>query len=198
MGWCAEFACNINASCECRMVAGKRSCTCDACGAVCTGRYAGCKDVWLAGPTRSRGTRPPLPGRYGALERRPLDDLSAASPAGEVADAKVVAELLTAVHDLRLEMRTVLTMLSQQQAILALLVDDRRASGPTQAPPPPAPPPPSSSRPGPSPATSIRPGSTIERAIDALLPPSFPLTVASGTPPPTAAENPRPAAEGRG
>ncbi len=32
------------------MVAGESSCRCSTCGAVCEGRFAGCPEVWAAGP----------------------------------------------------------------------------------------------------------------------------------------------------
>ncbi len=50
MGWCAEFGVRIHDACGQPMAAGRTSCRCDVCGTECAGRYAGCKEVWAAGP----------------------------------------------------------------------------------------------------------------------------------------------------
>jgi hypothetical protein len=39
------------------MVAGATSCTCDACGTVCRGRFNGCPAVWARGPLAIGTTR---------------------------------------------------------------------------------------------------------------------------------------------
>lgn len=50
MGWCQEFAVEIEPACDHLMVAQRRSCKCWHCGAECTGRFAGCHEVWARGP----------------------------------------------------------------------------------------------------------------------------------------------------
>jgi hypothetical protein len=61
MGWCAEFGCGIEPSCDHPMVAGRQSCSCEVCGVGCAGRFPGCREVWAAGPktrpARKRGSR---------------------------------------------------------------------------------------------------------------------------------------------
>jgi len=59
------------------MVAGAASCTCAACGTECHGKFAACKDVWLAGPV----TRAPLEARYQAST--PVPTNGASSPPSE-------------------------------------------------------------------------------------------------------------------
>lgn len=147
MGWCAEFACDINSACASRMVAGKKSCSCSGCGATCSGRYPGCAAVWAAGPTPSRGSRPPLSGRAGRRVGRPTGEVAAEAVVSPLrppvpapaptpgTDAGALASMQVAIHELQIQMRTTLTMLSQQQSILALLVDDRRAAGPSRPAP---------------------------------------------------------------
>lgn len=56
MGWCSEFGCRIAPACDHPMVAGRQSCSCDICGEGCGGRFAGCREVWAAGP-KSRPAR---------------------------------------------------------------------------------------------------------------------------------------------
>jgi len=48
------------AACDHGMIAQARSCTCPQCGATCTGRFAGCAEVWARGP------------REGALHKREM------------------------------------------------------------------------------------------------------------------------------
>ncbi len=183
MGWCADFGCTIKSSCDHRMVAGQRSCTCDACGVVCGGKYSGCKEVWAAGPRPGATMRPSTPGRIGGRNGGPVaETISLPDPevrggyrgdredAGEAGDT--IEEIQASVLELRREMRTVLTMLSQQQAILALLVEGRpelrqRAAGDVGQP---------SNR-----------SSSVARALDALLSPGGPPVPSEG-----AATAPRP------
>lgn len=57
------------------MVAGEASCACPQCGTVCTGRFAGCAQVWRTGPTNGRG----------------LGEPTGAGPAELILPARVVA-----------------------------------------------------------------------------------------------------------
>ena len=50
MGRCYEFGPKIVEKCDHPMTAGSSSCSCEGCGAVCTGRFRGCADVWDKGP----------------------------------------------------------------------------------------------------------------------------------------------------
>ena len=75
MGWCADFGCTIKSSCDHRMVAGPRSCSCDACGVVCGGKYSGCKEVWAAGPRPGPTMRPSTPGRTGGRNGGPVAEV---------------------------------------------------------------------------------------------------------------------------
>ena len=139
MGWCGDFGCTIKSSCDHRMVAGPRSCSCDACGVVCGGKYSGCKEVWAAGPRPGLTMRPSTPGRAGGRNGAvslPDPEVRTGSPgvdvgagAGEGAGDSF-EEIQGSVLELRREMRAVLTMLSQQQAILAHLVEGRPESRP--------------------------------------------------------------------
>ncbi len=79
MGWCAEFGASIDAGCGHAMVAGLQSCSCPDCGAQCSGRFAGCADVWAAGPVRRR--------RQGA--EKAATSVAAPSPTGERAGQTV-------------------------------------------------------------------------------------------------------------
>jgi hypothetical protein len=49
------------------MVAGSSSCSCAVCGAVCTGRFAGCPEVWERGPVHAK-----LDGRRLSIQDRSL------------------------------------------------------------------------------------------------------------------------------
>jgi hypothetical protein len=46
VGVCLEFGPQISEGCAHPMEAGEQSCTCPQCGAVCTGRFGGCPQVW--------------------------------------------------------------------------------------------------------------------------------------------------------
>lgn len=181
MGWCADFGCTIKSSCDHRMVAGTRSCSCDACGVVCGGKYAGCKEVWAAGPRPGPAIRPAFPSRTGGrvggtvTEVIPLPDPEIRPRPGDG-----VGEIQESVDQLRQEMRTVLTMLSQQQQILALLVEGGRD--------------PREGRPRP-PRDSDAAGraTSVARALDALLQPGAPPVPSEGAARPKADGKPRPA-----
>ncbi len=141
MGWCGDFGCTINAACDHRMIAGPRSCSCDTCGVVCGGKYAGCKEVWAVGPRPGPRVRPAFPGRANAgagarTGEASMAELALPGPAIRLPAGDGIDRIQTSVEGLRQEMHNVLTMLSQQQAILAMLVEARR-------PPPPARPHPS-------------------------------------------------------
>ena len=186
MGWCADFGCTIKSSCDHRMVAGPRSCSCDACGVVCGGKYAGCKEVWAAGPRPGPSTRPAFPGRTGGrsggriTEVIPLPDPEIRARPNEGID-----EVRESVDHLRQEMRTVLTMLSQQQQILALLVESGRVEGgrdPREGRPRPTRDPDAASR-----------AASVARAFDELLQPGQSAAPAEGATKPKSGGNPRPA-----
>ena len=53
------------------MTAGASSCSCDGCGAVCTGRFRGCVDVWDKGPRHVAARRP---GSSHRLDTAPAGD----------------------------------------------------------------------------------------------------------------------------
>src|SRR3954469_2771862 len=69
MGWCYEFGPQIGEHCDHPMVAGERSCTCSACGAVCTGRFTGCSEVWARRQTTSVVELPHRPAVLRFVER---------------------------------------------------------------------------------------------------------------------------------
>ena len=69
MGWCHEFGPQIAESCEHPMTAGATSCSCEVCGTVCTGRFAGCAAVWARGPREVAVNAP----HVGSSERGTID-----------------------------------------------------------------------------------------------------------------------------
>jgi hypothetical protein len=150
---------------------------------VCGGKYSGCKEVWAAGPRPGPTTRPSSPGRAGRSGGPVSETISISDPElrGQSSERGVagesIEEIQGSVLELRREMRTVLTMLSQQQAILALLVEDR--------PDP---------RPRPLRDTGQRSNrsSSVARAFDALLPGGQPIpSEGAGNPnPPSPAARP--------
>ncbi|MBW3548159.1 MAG: hypothetical protein KY452_08530 [Actinobacteria bacterium] len=58
MGRCYEFGPKIVEGCDHPMTAEPSSCSCERCGAVCTGRFRGCADVWDKGPRHVAARRP--------------------------------------------------------------------------------------------------------------------------------------------
>jgi DNA repair exonuclease SbcCD ATPase subunit len=83
MGWCHEFGPQITESCDHPMAAGPSSCSCERCGAFCTGRFGGCADVWDKAP----GSTVPVPLatvrlRAGTGERVPAPDRQSPPSAG--------------------------------------------------------------------------------------------------------------------
>lgn len=52
MGFCHEFAVQVAADCDVGMLAAADHCACPGCGFSCPGRFAGCPQVWAAGPVR--------------------------------------------------------------------------------------------------------------------------------------------------
>jgi hypothetical protein len=105
VGWCSDFGPHIKEGCDHAMVAGKASCSCGVCGAVCTGRFDACASVWAAGPrevhllasdngrtgvnaTLISGAESRGPRRGGAPAKRPRlrggapDDQTAGTPNG--------------------------------------------------------------------------------------------------------------------
>lgn len=58
MGWCHAFGPQIREGCDHAMVAGRDSCSCAECGAVCHGLFPGCASVWAAGPRRVTVVKP--------------------------------------------------------------------------------------------------------------------------------------------
>ena len=69
MGWCHEFGPQIAETCDHPMTAGATSCSCEICGTVCTGRFAGCSAVWARGPREVAVNAPHL----GKFENGQLD-----------------------------------------------------------------------------------------------------------------------------
>lgn len=136
MGWCADFGCTIRSACDHRMVPGAGACTCGACGVVCKGRYAGCKEVWAAGPRPGAAVRPPPPFR---AELGPNEQAKAVARPGPVPEVPAagddtLARIAGTIDGLCEQVRLLLLMVSQQQAILAMLVDDRRAAPASRRP----------------------------------------------------------------
>lgn len=118
------------------MVPGAGACTCGACGVVCKGRYAGCKEVWAAGPRPGAAVRPPPPFR---AELGPNEQAKAAARPGPVPEVPAagddtLARIAGTIDGLCEQVRLLLLMVSQQQAILAMLVDDRRAAPASRRP----------------------------------------------------------------
>ncbi len=125
MGWCQEFGLQITIGCDHAMVAGRDSCSCPGCGAVCTGRLAGCPLVWdAAAPPPGIGYATPLALGTGPLlertgatngkaaSRRSDDQVPAAAGyepdvlAVELVDASEAdGDLRQICEDLKLEMR---------------------------------------------------------------------------------------------
>jgi hypothetical protein len=62
MGWCHEFGTQVHLGCDHPMVAGANACHCDECGFVCTGKFAGCPDVWARAPNPVLGHHGSDPG----------------------------------------------------------------------------------------------------------------------------------------
>jgi hypothetical protein len=86
VGLCTEFGPRIQPGCDHPMVAEGNACACPSCGAVCTGRFNGCAQVWARGPVQlalrsgsethivTNGTSPPTDAGNGAKasdQRRP-------------------------------------------------------------------------------------------------------------------------------
>src|ERR1700694_5755663 len=68
---CQEFGPDIKPGCDHAMVAGARSCGCDACGVICEGLFLGCREVWIRGPQ-------PIVIRPATFAEPPRSDESAA------------------------------------------------------------------------------------------------------------------------
>src|SRR5919106_5602520 len=65
MGWCHEFGVDIDERCDHQMVPNAHACRCEACGAICEGRFEGCARVWAPGPLEIKIVRPPRDSRRG-------------------------------------------------------------------------------------------------------------------------------------
>lgn len=86
MGWCQEFGPQIYEGCDHAMVAGPSACSCSHCGAVCTGKFGGCANVWAKGPRQA--LMRPVPVRATLVTER----LPAQPPPGAQDDAAEAAD----------------------------------------------------------------------------------------------------------
>lgn len=77
MGRCYEFGPKIVEKCAHPMTAGSSSCSCEVCGAVCTGRFRGCADVWDKGPRHVAASGP---GSSHRLDTAPAGDTPHGAP----------------------------------------------------------------------------------------------------------------------
>lgn len=147
MGWCHEFGVDIDERCDHPMVAATDSCRCEACGAVCEGRFKGCARVWERGPIVLDITRPPRDGSRGGrattgapaassaeLARsngRGTPDASA-RPAvrhsGTVTDTEADTELIATIEGIRAELRGLTAVLEEaprhrEERLMVLALD---------------------------------------------------------------------------
>jgi hypothetical protein len=119
MGWCSAFGPQIREGCDHAMVAGKDSCSCADCGAVCLGLFKGCAHVWAAGPRSVVLTRPtsgqrslvpisatPVEAATEAVRSTPAGPAVAAGAAAVVAAGAVVPADAGAVGEVTAAMET--------------------------------------------------------------------------------------------
>ena len=129
MGWCSEFGCGIEPSCDHPMVAGRQSCSCDVCGVGCGGRFAGCREVWAAGPkvrpARTRGLRsiPVAATTVPAVQPRGQVEAPAARPV--VFEDDRLRSMSETVDRMGRQLRGVVKLLNQQPAAPAPTDDTR-------------------------------------------------------------------------
>ena len=101
------------------MVAGRQSCSCEVCGTGCSGRFAGCRQVWAAGPkprpARKRGTRT-IP----VAATRPMDAGAPLPSPPSTVPAAVNDERLRSINEtvdrMGRQLRGVVKLLNQQTA----------------------------------------------------------------------------------
>src|SRR5438067_4917523 len=125
MGWCHEFGPQIREGCGHPMRAGESACVCPQCGVLCSGRFAGCAEVWARGPREVHVVSPPT-----TLARRTAVPAQAQRRAPEGAGAEqarneVLAWLQAAFDGLRDELRVLAGGLARQQAVLSDLSENR-------------------------------------------------------------------------
>jgi hypothetical protein len=104
MGWCHAFGPQIRAGCDHAMVAGRESCSCAHCGAVCHGLFSGCANVWAAGPREITLTRPHSTRESPTSTGTPLAPLPATTSAQELAPAQLAVDNLD-MRALRVDMQ---------------------------------------------------------------------------------------------
>jgi hypothetical protein len=88
------------------MIAGPSACTCDQCGTTCTGKFAGCPEVWARGP-QLQLVPPPARGGEGPRGSAPVPS----SP-----------PTASTVDGLRVEIEGLTRMMAVQQATIESLV----------------------------------------------------------------------------
>jgi hypothetical protein len=80
------------------MEAGEQSCTCPHCGAVCTGRFGGCRQVWANPIVLLTPVARPAARRAGAVEQTEAPPVEPVTPPVPPADYEQLrAELVRAV-----------------------------------------------------------------------------------------------------
>ncbi|MGI9032284.1 MAG: BTAD domain-containing putative transcriptional regulator [Acidimicrobiales bacterium] len=140
MGWCHEFVCQIVPECDHPMTAGQQACTCDVCGAVCTGRFGGCPDVWEQGPKPLHLIDRRLPTTTAAIapdeeaggaamtdESNVYDDPIEEPPAPADPAAQVLAWLRGEFDDVNANIAALSDRLARQEAALLQVTGSQEA-----------------------------------------------------------------------
>lgn len=105
------------------MTAGETSCSCSACGVVCTGKFSACKAVWARGPREVSLARPVVVRRPNSKPSPQAAEPAAAQPPEVVDDGRTeVFEWLQSAFDgVRGDLALVIDAVGRQQQALSTL-----------------------------------------------------------------------------